>query len=69
MENLCLIYDKNDWLHVKNQYFPIVVCYAKNVKESYDVVKELLGLLKYDEELWKVCWDFKVYTFFIHTLF
>ena len=47
-------------MHKENSSSPISVAYAKNVKETYESVKEILNLLHYDDEQWFVCCDFKV---------
>ena len=68
-------YERNDWvlfidgslksvkavlLHIQNEKNPIPIFYGRNLKESYDIVKHIVESIKYNEEKWKICCDFKV---------
>ena len=79
-EKLSLEHNHDDWrlfidssttslkavlLHNGNKYPTIPVCFAPNVKESYDNVDILLKKINYSDYNWSVCGDFKMINFLI----
>lgn len=52
-------------LHNGNKYPSIPVCYAPNIKESYETVKLLLEKINYNHYKWSTCGDFKMINFLI----
>lgn len=68
-------YNPNDWrlfidgsvnslkavlLHNGNEYPSVPIAYGTGVKETYDVLKEIIDLINYEEHGWSVCSDLKV---------
>jgi len=47
-------------LHNGNKFLSVPLARAANIKESYESMKLLLGKIKYDEFMWKLCGDLKV---------
>jgi len=47
-------------LHNGNKFPSVPLAHAANRKESYESMKLLLGIIKYDEFKWKLCGDLKV---------
>lgn len=50
-------------LHVENQFLGIPMAYSRKAKESYDTIKTLLSLIKYNDFQWKAGGDLKVIGF------
>lgn len=68
-------YDPSDWrlfidgsvksikgvlLHIGNIYPSIPIMYATKVKETYENIKIILRLIKYEEHSWLICCDLKI---------
>jgi len=68
-------YDKQEWrlfidasktsikavlLHNGNVYPSIPLAYSVTMKENYENMKEILRCIRYDENQWAICADFKV---------
>jgi hypothetical protein len=68
-------YDKQEWrlfidasktsikavlLHNGNVYPSVPVSYSVTMKENYQNMKEILRCIRYDENKWAICGDFKV---------
>lgn len=47
-------------LHNGNIMPSVPVAYASMTKESYDILKNMLRLIKYNEHKWKICGDLKI---------
>ena len=50
-------------LHVNNEYSGIPVGYSRKAKESYETMKTLLSLIRYDDFKWKAGGDLKIIGF------
>lgn len=50
-------------LFYDNSKNPIPIAYGVNMKESYDSIKCILDVVKYEEHKWRVCCDLKVVAF------
>ena len=46
-------------LHNGHKFPSVPLAHAANMKESYEIMKLLLGKIKYDEFKWKLCVDLK----------
>jgi hypothetical protein len=46
-------------LHNGNRFHSVPLCYAANMKDTCEIMKLLLGKIKYDEFKWKLCGDLK----------
>lgn len=77
-------YDQNDWIlfidgslqtikavliQINNEKNPIPILYGKHMKENYEVVHQIMDKINYQSENWKICCDFKVNRFLIHSFF
>lgn len=47
-------------LHIGNEYPSIPILYGIDVKETYETIKLVLELIKYEEHGWKICSDLKI---------
>lgn len=47
-------------VHVGNELPSIPIAYSIVEKESYETMKKLLNLIKYDDHQWRLCCDLKV---------
>jgi len=47
-------------LHNGNKIPSVPIAHGVNVKETYETMKDLLQLIKYEEYKWKICCDLKV---------
>lgn len=50
-------------LFYDNSKNPIPIAYGINMKESYDSIKHILDVVKYEEHKWRACCDLKVVAF------
>ena len=47
-------------IHKRNRFPSVPLAHTGNLKESYESMKLLLGMIKYDELKWKLRCDLKV---------
>lgn len=47
-------------LHNVNLQPSVPICYGRDIAENYDNMKNILGLIHYEEHKWKICCDLKV---------
>ena len=47
-------------LHRDNKFPAIPIAYSRKAKESYETLRCILNLVRYEEFLWKICADLKV---------
>ena len=52
-------------LHNGNLYRSIPVLYARNIKESYDSMGQILDLIDYNKCQWQICGNLKVIAFLL----
>lgn len=75
MHEMNIKYKSNDWrlfidssknglkailLHKTNKLPEIPIAYSTDTKETYEKMKEILKLVKYDKHQWRICCDLKV---------
>ena len=51
--------------HNRNEHDSVPIGYSVHVKETYENVKRLLSLIKYDDHKWVICVDLKMINFLL----